>query len=302
MRYLIFQPLIPPALWVLTSLVCTGSWAWYAWRRPVDVSRRRWAGILGLTASGIVLVLIVLLNPTWLERAVPPGGKPLLTVLVDASASMDTPDAGAGLTRFETAVTQARALAAALKDQLEVRTAVFASSARRVDPEALPGVRPDGPTTDLAAAITTSLVEDRPQGQSIVMFSDGIHNAGGQAVRVLDSVRLARGLDAPIYTKTFGGEVEVRDLALELESQQELSFVGQKAPLVARVLRRGLVASQATVVLSAQGREAERRTVVLDAQGRAEVQFHVQQPRPGLYRYDVSVLPAPGELILVNND
>ncbi len=301
MRYLIFQPLIPPALWVLTSLVCAGSWAWYASRRPVDVSRRRWAGILGLTACGIVLVLIILLNPTWLERAVPPGGKPLLSVLVDASASMDTPDAGAGLTRYETATTQARGLAAALGDQLEVRTAVFAASTKRVDPEALPRVRPDGPTTDLAAAITTSLVEDQPQGQSIVLFSDGIHNAEGQAARVLDSVRLARGLDAPIYTKTLGGEVEVRDLALELESQQELAFIGQKAPLVARVLRRGLVTPQATLVLSAQGREAERRAVAVDAQGRAEVRFDVQQPRPGLYRYEVRVEPAPGEVILVNN-
>ncbi len=64
------------------------------------VSRRRWSAIVGLTACGIAAVLIILLNPTWLERTRPPGGKPLLSVLVDASASMDTPDAGSATTRY----------------------------------------------------------------------------------------------------------------------------------------------------------------------------------------------------------
>jgi len=261
----------------------------------------RWSAILGLTACGVAAVLILLLNPTWLERVPPPGGKPLLSVLVDASASMDTPDASPGTTRFEAAQTLARGLAGALGDQLEVRTAVFAESMKLVNPEELPRVRPDGPATDLAEAIAASVVEDRPQGQSIVLVSDGIHNAGGQAARVLDSVRLARGLAAPIYTKTLGGAVEVRDLALDLESQQELAFIGQKAPLVAQVRRRGLAVPEATLVVSQEGREVARRAVRFDAQGRGEARIDLQQPRPGLYRYEARVEPAPGEVIMLNN-
>ena len=301
MRFLTFQPMIPPALWVLLTLACVGCWAWYGWRRPVDVSRGRWWAILGLTACGLAAVLIILLNPMWLERVLPPGGKPFLSVLVDASASMDTPDAAPGTTRFEAAQTLARGLAGALRDQLEIRTLVFAESTRPIDLEALPRIRPEGPVTDLAAAIAASLVEDRPQGQSIVLLSDGIHNADGQAARVLDSVRLARGLAAPIYTKTIGGAVEVRDLALDLVSQQELSFIGQRAQVVAQVRRRGLAAPEAAVVLSDEGRAVARRPAAFDAQGRAEARFDVQQPRPGLYRYEVRVEPAPGEVILANN-
>ena len=56
---------------------------------------------------------------------------------------------------------------------------------------------------------------------------DGIHNADGQAARVLEAVRLARGGDAPIFTRTIGGEAEVRDLALDLQRQQDLAFVDQ---------------------------------------------------------------------------
>ena len=76
---------------------------------------------------------------------------------------------------------------------------------------------------------------------------------------MIEAARLARGLAAPIYTKTLGGDVELRDLALGLESQQELAFIGQKTPLLAAVRRRGLGTPQATVVLSGQGRELERR-------------------------------------------
>ncbi len=302
MRFFTFQPLIPPALWALMCLACAASWIWYAARRPSHVSLGRWSAILALSACGIAAVLVILLNPTWLVRVTPPGGKPLLNLLVDASSSMDTPDSGAGKTRFDAAGAMARDLAVSLSNQFEVRTSVFAESIRPIDSRALTSMRPDGPKTDLASAISSSLVEDRPAGQSIVLLSDGIHNAGGMADRVLDAVRQARELAAPVYTRTFGGDFEVHDLALELESQQELAFIGQKAPLVAHVRRRGLGAPQATLVLSHDDHELERRPLTFDAQGLAQARFDLQQEKPGLYRYHARVEPAPGEVILVNND
>ena len=177
MRFLTFQPLIPPALWALLCLACAVSWAWYAASRPSHLSLVRWSVILGLSACGIAAVLTILLNPTWLVRVAPPGGNPLLHLLVDASASMDTLDSGTGTTRFEAAGKIARELAGSFGKQFEVRTSVFATSTKLVDPAALASVRPEGPMTDLAAAISSTLVEDRPAGQSIVLLSDGIHNA-----------------------------------------------------------------------------------------------------------------------------
>ena len=50
-----------------------------------------------LMGIALALPLTILLNPTWHDRVPPPAGKPLLTVLVDSSASMathDSPDAG----------------------------------------------------------------------------------------------------------------------------------------------------------------------------------------------------------------
>ncbi len=296
-----FQPLIPIPLWALLALGCLAISVWYGWRRPGAVTRNRWITILALTSFGTLCTLIILLNPTWLERVLPPGGKPLLTILVDTSASMATPDMGADNTRFASARETATAFSKDLAYRYEVRILTFAESTKSVAPAALSAMRPDGSTTDLAVAITESLDQARPQGQAVVLLSDGNHNAEGQPARVLDAVRLARGLDAPIYTKTFGGPAEVNDLDLQLQSQRELAFLGQKAPLIASVRKLGLGVPTATVILSTEGKEVARKSVTFDQKDFAEARFDVQQPKRGLYRYEARLESVPGEAILVNN-
>ena len=86
-RTLVFQPMISPALWVLLAVGGLGAWAWYGWRRPAGLGRRRWGLAVGLSLGGAAGVLAILLNPTWLERITPPGGKPLLTPIPGVSAS-----------------------------------------------------------------------------------------------------------------------------------------------------------------------------------------------------------------------
>src|SRR5205085_2245918 len=89
---------------------------WYARRRPAAIGRGRWGAIVGLMAMSVAAVLVLLLNPTWVRPVPPPAGRPLITVLVDATASMATPDGGRGaaVTRFAAAVEMARALEAKL--------------------------------------------------------------------------------------------------------------------------------------------------------------------------------------------
>ena len=92
-------------------------------------------------------------------------------MLVDASTSMDTPDVAAGPTRFAAAAALARELAPDAPDQFEVRTVVFAGSTnagRSGRIAACPARRTRRPTWP--GAIAAGLVEDRPQGQSIVLL------------------------------------------------------------------------------------------------------------------------------------
>ncbi|MEX1098738.1 MAG: vWA domain-containing protein [Planctomycetales bacterium] len=329
MSSLTFQPQISTALWITLALGAAVLLAWYALRRPEGVPRRRWGAIVGLMAAGTAAVLVILLDPTWEEPVPPPAGKPLLTVLVDESASMAVRDVDEGRSRFEAALRIAGRAAADLDGRFDLRLVRFAGGVAPLDPAAPPESGAVGASTDLAGAIAGALGEERPQGQAVLVLSDGNHNAPGGIRALLGSARAAKAMDVPLYTTTLGGDLVPSDLAVEVVRPQELSFVGQKVVVRVRVRQRGRLAASAAVVLIRNGEEVERRTVEFDAlpsltgrgQGEGEfspdtadppptppwkgggaaVEFTVAQPHSGLFRYDVRVEPVAGETTEANN-
>ena len=102
-------------------LAAAGLLAWYAIAGRNRLPRRRWLLIVALMAAAVAAPMVILLNPTWQERIPPPPGKPLLTVLVDRSASMGASDADDGQTRFQSAVAIAAKTAKELSSRYEVR-------------------------------------------------------------------------------------------------------------------------------------------------------------------------------------
>lgn len=296
-----FEPLIPASLFAALAALGAVLLAWYVARRPASISRWRWALASGLMICGLALVLVVLLNPTLVREVPPPPGKPVLSVLVDRSLSMATTDSAGGQTRYAAAGKLARALTRELGEQFEVRLMDFAAAVAPLEPDQLPSRTPDGQTTDLSAAIAGSLAQERPQGQAIVLLSDGIHNAGGGSQNVLDAARVAKAMAAPIYTKTFGGEMTGVDLAVELRSPQDLAFVGQKVPVTVRIRHIGLPAGKTNVLLLHDGKEIARRDVELSPSGPADLHFMVSQEKVGVYAYEVRVEPMGMELTAANN-
>src|SRR6266849_2567453 len=144
-----FEPQIPPALCLTLLVISIALLFWYGWVRPAAVPRRRFVFILGWMALGLGLVLLILLNPTWIEPQSPPEGKPVLTVLVDATASMAMRDAPPGETRYRAAAQIARVLTKDLGDRFEVRVRTFAENPVPADAEDLDAHPPDGQVTDL---------------------------------------------------------------------------------------------------------------------------------------------------------
>lgn len=306
MNSLRFEPLVPGALWMALAVVGAALLLFYALRRrPSGVTRWRWGGIVGLMGLAVGLVLGVLLNPTWVREIPPPAGKPLLTVLVDASGSMATPDAD-GQARYDAAVRSAGGIIDDLSRRFDVRVRRFAESgAVDSDMDELPTTRPTGTATDLAGGIAGTLNEDRPQGQAVVVLSDGIHNApgGSGAQRVLEAARAARAVGAPLYTRTFGaaGEGAGFDLRVEMRASQDLAFVGQRLGVTARVLAPGLSGGRANVVLLHDGVEVGREAVDLSPERAAEARFWVSRDATGVFAYEARVEPLPGELTQANN-
>jgi len=300
MKDLSFEPLIAPSLWLGLALIAAGMLVWYALRRPGGTPRKHWSVMVGFMSAAVGVVLFLLLNPTWSHQIEPPGGKPVITLLVDASKSMATPDASGGISRYAAASQVATDLVKSLSDEFEVRVEQFDKSARAIDYADLATITPTGPSTDLATAIGSAIDQERSQGQSVVLLSDGIHNAGGGAARVLQAARVARSLACPIYTRTFGGDVRSNEVAIELHSPQDLAIVGQKLPLTATVTHRGIASGRTIVTLLQDGKTVDQRDVLLDSSGASDAHFLITQDKVGIYPYELRVQPLPAQASLAN--
>ncbi len=286
MRHITLDPYIPLALWVPLALAAAMLLGWYAVAVRGRFSPRRWAGVMILMTIAVTIPLVILLNPTWLKRIPPPAGKPLLTIRVDRSDSMLTPDAEGGATRRAVADRLARQIESELSDRYEIRVRPFAS---------------DAAATDLAAAIEEVLDTDRPQGQAVLLLSDGIHNAAGGTARVLESIAKAKAMAAPVYVATIGGQTGVKDLEVSVNMPQELAMVGQGVPVVVTLRQRGSSAGGTSLCLVADGEVIERRDVKLVPDGATEEVFEITGKTAGLYRYELRAEQLPEEVTAVNN-
>lgn len=314
MRSLEFLPLIPIALWLVLAMAGAGLLVWYGRTSRARLSRGRWMTTLALMGLAFVLPMVILLNPTWREIIPPPAGKPLLTVLVDSSASMATPDAesanaedsassaGAaeGPTRYQAALDIAKAMDA-LADQYEVRVRAFDKASAGASVEELSARQPEGNLTDIDGALAEILHEDRPEGQAVLLLSDGIHNSAGNAASILKTASKAKAIATPIFSKTIGGESRVKNLAVQPLTPQQLTFVGQQVPVVAEVTHQGLTGRTAEVRIFRDDTELESQQVDLDGSGRSEVQFLVSEKENGLYRYRIEVAALGEEVTAADN-
>ncbi len=302
MSRILFDPLIPLSLWFPLFLVGAAFLACFGWSCRKRLVGPRRLEILTLMTVALLLPLAVLLNPTWNEPIPPPPGKPLLTILVDQSASMETRDAVTGRSRYEEAVHLAEAAARYFETNYEVRLFGFDRELKNATVDGLATTEPAGTSTDLATVLDQAMKQEteRPQGQLALLLSDGVHNAGSLA-RVRESLAKARAMAAPIFTQTLTGTSEVDDLELELALSQEIAFAAQHVPVTVYLRQRGRSATSARVVLKLDGEILEERELDIAADDTLETSWTVTQPKSGLYRYEIAVEPIPGEKTVVNN-
>jgi hypothetical protein len=304
MTSLSFEPLIPGALWLALAAVGVAMLGWYALRRPPGMPRGRWVTAIALMFVCLATVLFVLLNPTWVREIPPPAGKPLLTLLVDASASMAVNDgeSGKNVSRYQAAARTASSLADELSDRFDVRVRTFSDRAASADARSLAGRTPDGAATDLTAALADALAEERAQGQAVVLLSDGIDNVSNTSDPRREILRRAKALAAPVYTRTFGTNVGGVDLAIKVIKPQDLAFIGQRVPVSVRVEGRGIVRGARVQVSLLHGdKEIATQEIEFTDSAGGTARFTVTQEKAGLFPYEVRVAAVPGESTTANN-
>ncbi len=307
MQRLEFNPAVSSALWLALAIAAVGLWTWYAWASRGRMRGSRRALILTGMATLLVLPLLVLLNPTWMQAMPPPPGKPVITVLIDSTGSMGTDDvvgdqsaASTVRTRLARAVEIARQVDQKLGGPFDVRVRRFDEVSRPMALDDLTRLTPRGDVTDLSSGIDDVLAEEQPQGQGVLLLSDGVHNAGPTAMLRQTAAR-AKAASAPVYTHVLGGVSNLRDLEVSVAATQELAFVGQKIPIHVQIRQRGDLTRKSALSLQVDGQPAEQLDVALSPDATTSADFQVSQDKIGLYRYTVQIAPHPDEVTALNN-
>ena len=293
------EPLVPFPVW-MTLAVCIVVVLVVYLNSQKMVGVRRWPIIALMTVSFLV-PLLILLNPTLTHTIPPPAGKPILDIAIDHSISMGTKDV-AEESRLNAALAVAKSLESELSDQFEIRFKRFGGELAVLD-TAEPTSATDSlyKQTDLGIAVQDSLNEVAPQGQAVLVMSDGIHNQGlvGDLFRTAER---ANAMSVPIYTMTLGGKVGVKNISLQLPAPQELAFVEQSVPVAISLRTDNLPMGEFNVSLWKEGEQVEENSVrVAEGQSVSVAPFEISESQPGLYRYRVQVEHVVGEATIADN-
>ncbi len=249
-------------------------------------------------AGVLVAPMILLLNPTWIEPIVPPAGKPLITVLVDATQSMQVDDVDKR-TRWQAALEMADEVKQAAGAEFDVSVVRFGRIMQPVDDETRAD-QPDGSNTNLTGVLRQTLAVNRPQGHAIVLLSDGAHNVGS-TIGVTAAADNARALDVPIYATSFGGSVGASNVAISVRNPQLMTFPERAVSVRVQLSQRNFDGRAVTVQLLAAGEQVAAKRVRLNPDGPSETDFTIRPADAGMYRYVVAASPLEGEATAADN-
>jgi uncharacterized membrane protein len=289
-----------------------------AWLKPRygELNRKRWAAIVALRLSVLLLTLLAMLRPELVYTEVTPQ-RAALTLLVDSSRSMQVADSLGDATRWDSL----RSLLAAAANDLEKLSETWDVSAYRFDAEtALVDVRdgqvelpssPEGEQTALGAAMNDVL--DRQAGGRVLGFlllSDGAQRA--VAPRDLPPQVAARRMVAeniPLYAFTFGksGGSERADLAIDDLVTNETIFAEAPTEVRGRLRVHGFANQRVPVQLLWESADGMKVVDTLPVETGSEdhavpVVLRYTPSAPGEYRVTLRVEPREGELVTANNE
>ncbi len=257
----------------------------YAARAPWG--RRLNYALAALRLAVVSFLCFLLLGP-FVKSTTTRTEKPTVVLAVDNSQSVE-------LFTPKNALTQATAGLARLADALRAKG--FAVETRTLTPGR---ARPDAlrftaASTDLDELLAgTRAAYDGRNLAAVVLLSDGLANRGRSPA--------AADYTFPIYAVALGDTVPKRDLRLTDLAYNRVAFSGNKFPVEAELAFEGFAGGAATVELREGPRVLESRRVALPGgRRRVKTAFQITAPTPGKHRYEVRVVPQPGEFTALNN-
>lgn len=279
-----------PWLWLLLlSIVLAGIGFWaYRFAVPpmVPLVRRL---LSGMRIVAFLLLLWLLAQPV-LQMA-GGSGSPRIIALIDRSASMDLPVRPGGVSRAAAVQSGLEALRGAWRGRANVEAVGFA---RELESDST-GAGGEGATALGSALRSLARSPAGREANGIVVFSDGVVNAGD------DPVQVATSLGIPVHGVVVG-EPDIVDRTVSEVEGSVTARVGERTPVRVRVLSTEEAGVPITLRLMDGVREIDRATVLSPGPGaEAEVTFLVTPVRPGLAVWKAELDSLPGEITTGDN-
>ncbi len=295
------DPILPPGVIAAAALMLGVLTALMYARIGALLSPWKKIALTLLRVAGVVLVVLLLLQPSRVELIAPLTTSHVTLVGVDNSRSMAQRDVPQGA-RSDAARAALADAALLLPDgtaaQDDLRLFKFgANAAPIVNAGQLDAA---DATTRLHTSITDMLGSLRANeaARAIILLTDG-HDF--EAVNPAKTGFLARGREAPIFAVATGRQGQVRDVSARIASFLPYTYVKQKARIAASLRLIGCELETIEVDLWRNGAWVQKRRIEAGDAAEVTVEFEVNEPTVGQYEYEVRVRPLEGEVDRENN-
>ena len=274
-------------------LVVISVLAWLAWRK--SGFDRAVGGLELLRLLIAVLAVLTLCQPEWKETF-EPVERPVLVILRDDSASMDTRDVvDPDQIRAEPLARSAgveRALSAVSWDRLKGKVDVIQQRFGASDP-----TTDRRQATDLDAALEAARTA-HANLRAVVLLSDGDWNQGPSPANASSRLRIRQ---VPVYAVTLGSEAALPDIEVTALEPPTFSVVG-KSLQIPFSLRSTLATDyEVEVTLSVDSGAELTRQVVVPAMGQVRDMFFWVPDQLGDVKLSLEVPPHRDEVQRENN-
>jgi uncharacterized membrane protein len=299
-----FSPLGGHPVWGLLLLAAAVVFSYWAYRTTLPtVPRRSRFFLLVLRCLSFALLALILFQPVAGVIA-PHSARPSVPVLVDVSASMETPLGSAGDDSLRTRLDAAGHVAAFAEEALEdrYRVPLYRFGLDAVGPAGGgPHAEPDTSALKYATAIGEAMEEValRREAESVVgliVISDGAANRGE------DPVRSLRSIAVPVYTVVLGDTHGVPDSQIFEVRANPTAYVGSEVPVRAVIKSQGYEGAAVTLQLKEEEEVLAAVEIVLAGVGfEQEVDLSFVPRAAGERYYTLSLETMDGEQTVENN-
>lgn len=280
--------MFPVWLWVVVLLAALGlAWWTYVGYKSIPASAR--TSLVVIRSLVFLLLLLLLLNPQF-ERTEETTRRPVVSFLVDNTASIDiTKGSWNGAESMGQLFEQLSSI-----DTTSVKINVIGFS--------------DGLDTDLyfddfdfsksGTNIHQSLTqaEQEIESDTFVLVSDGISTFGR------DPVFAARQLTRPVHTIAVGDTSIQRDLVMQNVQYPASAFTNATVPIIATVRNEGYPGESLRVQLMDSNTLIDEQVIVTsENRSTHQVEFEIKSQNPGQKSFEMRVVPLPGEWTEENN-